>query len=507
MEETRDLLELKNLSKFFPGVVAVDDVSFTVRSGEVHVLIGENGAGKSTLVKMIAGINPIDKGEMYLEGDHFVPDDVVDAQTHGINMVHQELSMMSNRTVAQNIFIGREPMKGGLIKSLDIKKMNEESQKMLNELGVKIDASSKTSDLSIAMQQMVELVKATSSQNKILILDEPTSSLTAPEIKSLFAIVRKLKKSGVGIIYISHRMNEMFELGDRITVMRDGKYVGTREVKNTNEEEIISMMIGRNIGTLFDRTYNECGEVLLETKELTGLRFKNVSIKVHSGEIVGMAGLVGAGRTEVAKAIFGYDPIDSGRIIKSGREIKLNGHSPRKAIDLGISYLPEDRKQEGLFLDFTISDNIIPAVLGRIFPSGIVNQKKQKEIAEEYVKKMSVATTDSGKIVGSLSGGNQQKVALAKWLLTQAEVFIFDEPTRGIDIGAKAEIYALMDELVGNGAGILMISSEMNEVCGLSDRIYAMHDGVVSGELFRGIDDFSEDNVLTIMLGSGGNHE
>lgn len=509
MEQQQVLLEIKNLTKVFPGVTAVDHVSFDIRRGEVHVLIGENGAGKSTLVKMLAGINKIDEGELIFDGESFRPENVLDAQAHGINMVHQELSLMPNRTVAQNIFVGREPVKSKGLKWVDLKRMNEESQKMLDDLGVgeSIKATAWVKDLSIALQQMVEVAKATSTENKLLILDEPTSSLTTPEIKALFEIIQRLKERGLGIIYISHRMNEIFEVGDRITVMRDGKYVGTREVKNTTVDEVINMMIGRNIGQLFDRKWNEPGKVLLETKDLSGLRFRNVNIRVHAGEIVGVAGLVGAGRTEVAKAIFGFDPIEGGQIIREGEEIPLKGYTPKKAIEKGIAYLSEDRKQEGLFLDFTIADNIIPVMISKLFKNGFVNNKKKTEVADEYIEKLSVATTDSEKIVGSLSGGNQQKVALAKWLLTKADLFIFDEPTRGIDIGAKAEIYSLMDELVRDGAGILMISSEMTEVCGVSDRIYAMHDGEISGELVRGRDEFSEDNVLSIMLKKRGSHE
>lgn len=501
--EQQKLLEIRNLTKIFPGVTAVDQVSFDIRPGEVHVLMGENGAGKSTLVKMIAGIHGIDGGDMLLEGKNYAPQSVLDAQHHGINMVHQELSMMPNRTVAQNIFIGREPVKGKVFKQVDLRKMNEDSQALLDKLGVKVNAQTRTKDLSIALQQMVEVAKAISTDNKLLILDEPTSSLTTPEIQALFEIIQILKKEGLGIVYISHRMNELFEIGDRITVMRDGKYVGTREVKDTSIDEIISMMIGRKLVQLFDRTWNQPGKVLLETKNLTGLRFRNVNIKVHAGEIVGVAGLVGAGRTEVAKAIFGFDPIEGGQLFRSGKEISARGHSPQKAIAEGISYLSEDRKQEGLFLEFSISNNVVSVALKDLFKNGILNKAKQKKIADEYVEKLSVATTDAERTVDTLSGGNQQKVALAKWLLTKSEVFIFDEPTRGIDIGAKAEIYSLMDELVKDGAGILMISSEMTEVCGISDRIYAMHDGEISGELIRGKDEFTEDNVLSIMLKGG----
>lgn len=498
------LLEIRNLTKVFPGVTAVDHVSFDIRPGEVHVLMGENGAGKSTLVKMIAGIHGIDDGDMVLSGEVYRPQSVLDAQRHGINMVHQELSMMPNRTVAQNIFVGREPVKGKLLKQVDLRKMNEDSQALLDRLGVKVNAQTRTKDLSIALQQMVEVAKAISTDNKILILDEPTSSLTTPEIKALFEIVRRLKEDGLGIVYISHRMNEIFEIGDRITIMRDGKYVGTRRVKETSIDEIINMMIGRKLVQLFDRTWNKPGEILLETKELTGLRFRNVNIRVHAGEIAGVAGLVGAGRTEVAKAVFGVEPIEGGQLFFAGKEIPAKGHSPQKAIADGISYLSEDRKQEGLFLEFSISDNIVSVALKDLFKNGLLNPAKQKKTADEYMQKLSVVAADAERTVDTLSGGNQQKVSLAKWLLTRSRVFIFDEPTRGIDIGAKAEIYALMDELVRNGAGILMISSEMTEVCGISDRIYAMHDGEISGELIRGRDTFTEDNVLAIMLRSGG---
>ncbi|MCD8082453.1 MAG: sugar ABC transporter ATP-binding protein [Clostridiales bacterium] len=507
MTEQRKLMEIRNLSKYFPGVVAVDKVSFDIAPGEVHVLMGENGAGKSTLVKMIAGIYSVDEGEMLLNGEKYCPENVLDAQAHGVNMVHQELSMMPNRTVAQNIYIGREPETGHFFRRVDIQKMNKDSQALLDGLGVDVDVQARTGSLSIAMQQMIEVAKATSTENRILILDEPTSSLTTPEIQALFAIIRRLRERGLGIIYISHRMNEIFEIGDRITIMRDGKYIGTRVLKDTTIDEIISMMIGRSIGQLFDRTWNKPGKVLLEMRNLTGLRFRNVNMHVCSGEIVGVAGLVGAGRTEVAKAVFGYDPIESGTLLCKGEEISARGHSPRKAIQKGITYLSEDRKSEGLFLDFSIARNIVSVALDQVSKHGLTDRKQETDTAAEYIKKLSIATTDSDKEVGSLSGGNQQKVALAKWLLTGADIFIFDEPTRGIDIGAKAEIYALMDELVKNGAGILMISSEMTEICGVSDRIYAMRDGEISGELIRGKDEFTEDNVLSVMLRGGGRHE
>ncbi len=502
MEQQQVVLQIKNLSKFFAGIVAVDDVSMDIRAGEVHILMGENGAGKSTLVKMIAGIYPIDKGELILDGEPFHPKDVLDSQEHGVNMVHQELSMMPNRTVAQNILIGHEPMTGRFI---DRKEMTRKSQELLDGLGLDINAGTRTGDLSIALQQMVEIAKATSTDNKILILDEPTSSLTEPEIEALFEIVHRLKDQGIGIIYISHRMNEIFQIGDRITIMRDGKYVGTRDVKDVTVDDIIQMMIGRNLENMYSRTKTEVGDVLLELKDFTGLRFRNVNLNVRAGEIVAMAGLVGAGRTEVVKAIFGYDPIEGGSIICKGEEIPRRGHTPKKSIKKGIIYLSEDRKEEGLFLDFSVSKNIVAVVLNRLFRSGFLNNKKEHEESQKMVDRLNISTTSLDKIVGSLSGGNQQKVVLAKALLAESDIFLFDEPTRGIDVGAKADIYALMDELVKGGAGILMVSSEMQEVCGVPDRIYAMHDGEISGELVRGVDEFTEDNVLHAMLGEGGN--
>ncbi len=504
MENSKVLLEIRHLSKYFAGVTAVNDVSFDIKAGEVHVLIGENGAGKSTLVKMISGIYPIDRGELFLEGKKYHPENVLEAQEKGINIVHQELSMMPNRTVAQNIFNGREPIKKGLVKLVDEKKMNSDSQTLLDGLGVRVNASDITKNLSIAMQQMIELAKAVSTDNKILILDEPTSSLTAPEIKALFGIIADLKKKDVGIIYISHRMNEIFEIGDRITVMRDGGYVGTRIVKDTNIDEIINMMIGRNIDQMYTHTKRTLGKKILETKKLRGLRFRNVNIDVKEGEIVTLAGLVGAGRTEIGKAIFGFDPIEGGELFIDGKSVNTSNYDTKKAIAKGIAFLSEDRKQEGLFLDFSIAENIVPVCLDKIFKSGVVNNSVEKEIADKYVDKLKIATTDAYKLVGGLSGGNQQKVALAKWLVTQAKLFIFDEPTRGIDVGAKSEIYELMDELVNNGAAILMISSEMSEVIGISDRVYTMNEGEITGCLIRGIDEYTEDNILTYMLKKGG---
>ncbi len=493
-------LEIRGVTKRFPGMVAVNKVSFSIMQGEVHILMGENGAGKSTLVNMIAGILPIDEGELYLEGKQYHPANVVEAQKNGVNMVHQELSLMDNRTVAQNIFLGREPTKGKWLKTVDFARMNRESQQLIDDLHIAISSTTLTKDLGIALRQMVEVAKANSTKNKILILDEPTSSLTEPEIKSLFQIIRNLKEKGVSIIYISHRMNEIFQIGDRVTVMRDGCYIGTRNLSEINTDTLISMMIGRQLESRHARNPGEKGKVLLHTDKLTGLAFHNISLTVHTGEIVGLAGLVGAGRTELGKAIFGIDPIESGALSINGQTVDAKNHAPHKAIAMGLSFLPEDRKKEGLFLSFSIAVNMVSVILKKLFPGGITSKKKENAFAEENCRTYKVATTNAQKIVSGLSGGNQQKVVLAKWLATQSRLYIFDEPTRGIDIGAKSEIYRIMDLLTERGSGILMISSEMAELLAVADRILVMRDGELAGELVRDVDEFSEDNVLSLML-------
>jgi ABC-type sugar transport system ATPase subunit len=498
------LFEFRDVYKEFPGVRAVDNVSLTIRKGEIHIIIGENGAGKSTLVKMAAGIYSVDRGEMIFEGKPFSPVNVVDAQNAGIHMIHQELSLMPNRTVAENVFIGREPLNKW--KLVDQKAMNRLCKKFLDELEIDIDPCAKIKELSIAQQQMVEIARAISADNKkLLIMDEPTSSLTQKEIDKLFGITRRLKAEGMSIIYISHRMQELMDIGDRVTVMRDGAYVGTRDAATLEMQELISMMVGRKIENIYNRTQQKAGAEILRTQQLTGLRFRNANICVHSGEIVGFAGLVGAGRTELVKAIFGYEPIVDGEIFMEGKPVQKKGYNCRHAINHKISLLPENRKMEGLFINLSIKDNIVQSSLHEMFPRGIVHDSKICQEANNGVKNLKIATTSIHKSVCELSGGNQQKVVVAKWLVTESKLIIFDEPTRGIDIGAKAEIYSIMDDLAVKGAAIIMISSDLPELLGLADRIYVMKDGDIVGEVARTDSQaFTQEHILKLAIEGAG---
>lgn len=498
------MLDIKNLYKSFPGVIAVNDVSFQIRKGEVHVLIGENGAGKSTLVKMLAGIYSIERGSLILDGEPYTPQSVIEARAKGISIIHQELNMMTNRTVAQNVFVGREPLKGNL-GLVDVKTMNIECQRILDSLQLDIKATTLVKDLSIAQQQMVELTKAISMNNKVLIMDEPTSSLTSKEISNLFQVVRRLKSQGVSIIYISHRMEEIPVIGDRVTVMRDGCFIGTRDVSSLEMQELITMMVGRKIEDVYNREYLVPGEEVIRTEGLTGLRFRNVSISARKNEVVGIAGLVGAGRTEIAKALFGYDPIEKGRIILKGKDIPVKKHNPIAAIRSGIAFLPENRKEEGLFLSMPIRKNISQVVLKRLFRNGIIKESLEKKIAKDAISKMRIMTTSDEKLVNELSGGNQQKVVVAKWLTTNSDLVIFDEPTRGIDVGAKSEIYSLINEMARNGKAVIIISSDMPELIGLADRIYTIKDGEVTGMLEHDPETgFDQERIMSLII-EGGN--
>ena len=490
---------MHHLTKRFPGVVAVNDVSFDIYKGEVHIIIGENGAGKSTLVKILAGVYKLDRGEMMLEGVPYTPEGVRDAQRHGINIIHQELNLLLNRTVAQNVYIGREPINGPL-NLVDMNRMNRDCKALLDSLGIDISPTERVANLSIAQQQMIEVAKAISTNNKLLIMDEPTSSLTQREIDNLFTLTRKLRDSGIAIIYISHRMQELLEIGDRITVMRDGAYVATCNACDADMKELIHLMVGREIDDIYCRLYNKCADEVLRVEDLSGLRFRNVNLHVLAGEIVGIAGLVGAGRSELAKAIFGYDTIDSGKVILEGKEISHKRYDTHHAVNNAISFLPEDRKLEGLCVHMSIRDNIMQPSLGKIFKTGLVDRKKMEEISEKSVQDLRIVTTSTTKQVCHLSGGNQQKVVLAKWLVTDSKLFIFDEPTRGVDVGAKSEIYALINELARQGAGVLMISSDLPELLGLADRIYVMKDGEMTGDLSCGSEGFTQENILSLAI-------
>lgn len=476
------LLEMKNITKIFPGVKALDNMNFNLKSGEVHILIGENGAGKSTLMKILAGAYAPDAGELYIEGKKVTKFSPIAAKKNGIGIIYQEFNLVPYLTVAENIFIDHMPKKAGFV--VDKKKMHIEAKKLLDSLKMKVDTYALASSIPVAQQQMVEVAKALTHDLKILIMDEPTAALTDVEIEQLFRIVRELKKKGIGIIYISHRLQELPIIGDRVTILRDGKYICTRDIKDINTSELVKLMVGREIKDLYNHTRHKAGEVTLKVENLCSKKQKleNINIELRKGEIVGLAGLVGSGRTELARAIFYIDPYDKGAIYLRGKEIgrKL---TPRQVIDLGISLLPESRKEQGLSLILPISQNIVMASLNRIFRKGIIRSKLEKKIADKYINEINIVTPSMKQKAVNLSGGNQQKVVLAKWLCTNGDVIIFDEPTRGIDVGAKGEIYSLMNELVKQGKSILMISSELPEIIGMSDRIYVMRNRRIVKEI------------------------
>lgn len=495
------LLEIENIRKEFVGVLALDDVSLSIRKGEVHVIVGENGAGKSTLCKIICGLYPKNSGNLCFEGIDYNPRNVRDAQHTGINMIHQELNLLKHRTVAQNIYVGVEPISNKLLKTINVKKMNSDCKALLTSLGIDyIEPTMLIKNLSIAQQQMVEVAKALSHKSKLLIMDEPTSSLTEREVENLFRLTRKLRDDGVSVVYISHRMNELMEIGDRVTIMRDGKYIGTYNIGEITMDEIIMLMVGRKITKLYNRSFNEPGEEALSVRNLTGLRFRNVNLNVRRGEIVGIGGLIGAGRTELMLSIFGYDAIESGEIYLFGKKVSTKGWNPNKAIAGSMALLPEDRKGLGLILSMPIKANVVQSSLKNMFKSGIIRKKEENEAAEKYVKKLRIVTPSIDQLVENLSGGNQQKVVLAKWLCTNCDLLIFDEPTRGIDVGAKAEIYELMNELAENNCAIIMISSEINEILNLSDRIYVMKDGEIKGEIDHKKDVITQEAVLSLAM-------
>lgn len=471
------ILEFRNISKAFPGVKALDGVSFGLSQGEVHVIVGENGAGKSTLMKVLSGAYTADEGSVVFEGKPIVNNSPKVSEELGIRMIYQELNLVPELSIAGNMFLGHE-LKNGIF--VNKREQNRRSREILSDLGMKLNPATLVKNLSIGEQQMVEIGKALSTNAKVLVFDEPTSSLSDSEIREMFRIIRLLKQRGVGMFYISHRLEELFEIGNRVTVLRDGKHILTDQVSNLSMSQIIENIAGRKIERLYPHVKAKTGDVLLETKNLTGERFQNINLKVLAGEVVGLAGLIGAGRSEVAKAAFGVDPYNAGEVHIQGRKVKKK--SPDSTQKAGMCLLPEDRKTEGLALSLSIRENVTIASLSRMNPTGIINGKKEKIKMNEYIDKLHIASSSMEKLTKFLSGGTQQKVVLAKWLLSNAKIFIFDEPTRGIDVGAKNSIYELMDSLVHEGAGILMISSDLPEVIGMSDRIYVMSGGRIVGE-------------------------
>ncbi|UUZ96861.1 sugar ABC transporter ATP-binding protein [Paenibacillus sp. P25] len=480
-----DLVAMEGIVKEFPGVRALDGCRFELRRGEVHALVGENGAGKSTLMKVLTGVYRKDAGRIVYCGKEADIPDTRTAQSLGISMIHQELNLALDLTATQNIFLGREPRRGMKL-FLDEKKLNEQAGRIFQRLGIQLDPGVKISELTVANQQMVEIAKALSFDSKVLIMDEPTAALSEAEIASLFRIIEQLKAEGVGIVYISHRMDELKKITDRITVMRDGAYIDTVATPDTPIERIISMMVGRELyHTISPAETGDTRETVLEVRNLNrGKRLKNISFVLRKGEILGFAGLVGAGRTEVARAIFGADPIDSGEILVHGRKARIK--SPHDAVRAGIGYLSEDRKQFGCLVDMDVKTNTaISALHSFATPWGWMNDRQMEEISQEMVARLDIKTPTIGQQVRYLSGGNQQKVVIGKWLVRDCDIFIFDEPTRGIDVGAKGEIYKPLDELASQGKSILMISSEPPEILRLSHRILVMCEGKITGELKR----------------------
>ena len=480
--QRKSILQMKGISKTFPGVQALDSVDFDLYPGEVHVLVGENGAGKSTLMKILAGAYAADEGSIILDGEvqaHWTP---AVARAKGVAMVYQEFTLVPYRSVMENIFLGREKRRAGIL--LDKTTMHKEAHEQMEAIGVPVDTYTPVMGLGVAQQQMVEIAKALFVQARILILDEPTSALTVREIDQLFDALSRLKERGVGIIYISHRLEETSVIGDRITVLRDGQSIDTKAIADVSIDEIVRMMVGRKIKDLFPRHYREPGEMALRVEGLrTRDRLRDVTLEMRFGEIVGLAGLVGAGRTETARAIFGLDPYTAGTIEIMGK--KVRNITPTSAVDMGIGLLPEDRKRDGLFPILSLKGNIIMASLRKLFPLGILRPQKERKTAQEYVQSLRVQPANLDRHVRYLSGGNQQKTVIAKWLAVGPKVLVFDEPTRGIDVGAKAEVHAIMDQLANEGNAILMISSELPEIMGMSDRIYVMYEGTVAGEFSR----------------------
>ena len=486
------ILTMKGIDKSFPGVHALDHVDLEVRKGEVHALMGENGAGKSTLMKVLTGIYSKDSGTITFEGREVEFTNPREAQDAGIVIVHQELNMLGHLTVAQNIFIGREFMKG---KFIDDRKMNEEARKLFDQLGIDIDPTETMSRLTVGKQQMCEIAKEISHDAKVIIFDEPSAALTEAEIEELFKIIRDLRERQLGIVYISHRMDEIKVITDRVTVRRDGGYVGTLITKDCTKEDIINMKVGRVIyeDPKTESQVAKDAPVVLKVEHLNaGRMVQDVSFELRKGEILGFSGLMGAGRTETMRALFGADPKQSGDIYVNGEKVDIK--SPKDAVRHGIGYLSEDRKRFGIIVDKSVAENSTMATLDEYMKGLFIDKKKENDVAQKYVDILKTKTPGVDQLVVNLSGGNQQKVVIAKWLVRNCDILIFDEPTRGIDVGAKSEIYHLMNELVAEGKSIIMVSSEMTEILRMSDRIVIMCEGRKTGEL--GIEEATQERIM-----------
>ncbi|MEK4406415.1 sugar ABC transporter ATP-binding protein [Sporosarcina sp. FSL K6-6792] len=475
------MIEMTGISKSFDGNSVLTNVEFSVKKGEIHALMGENGAGKSTLMKILTGIYARDTGEVKVRGKLVDFKNPKEAEHAGIAVIHQELNILPDLTVAENLFLGNEKTfgKSGILKT---KEMNKKAKVILGELGLDVDVKTVARELSVGKQQIIEIAKAMSSNAEVIVMDEPTAALTEREIVSLFETIRALQSNGVSFVYISHRMEEIFSLCDRITILRDGNYVGVKEIKETSFDEIVQMMVGRELGERFPERNATIGDVKLTASGLTrNGHFEDISFELRKGEVLGIAGLMGAGRTEVAQSLFGYKKLQKGTISLNGKPVKIS--SPLQAKKLGFGYVTEDRKSEGLIVDFSVKDNLSLTNFNKVSSNGIIKANEEKVLYETMVKRLGVRTSGPNQAAKSLSGGNQQKVVIAKWLGIEPNVLILDEPTRGVDVGAKKEIYSIINELAEKGVAILMISSELPEIIGMADRVLVMHEGTLTAEL------------------------
>lgn len=498
MENKTPLLEMQNISKSFPGVKALQNVNLKAYGGEVMALLGENGAGKSTLMKILSGVYTKNEGKIFIEGKEVNVTGIKDAEALGVSIIHQELSLLPNLTIYENIFLGNEKY-NGIFRKLDKKYMIEKSRELLGRIGFTTDPSTMTSDLTVGEMQMIEIIKAVSKNSKIIIMDEPTTALTDVETEKLFEVIEKLRSQGIAIIYISHRMDEIFAICDRVTVLRDGQYIGEAMVKDVDKDSLIAMMVGRKLEEQFPYREEKKGNVVLKVENLSYKnKVKDVSFEIKSGEIVGFAGLMGSGRTETAKTIFGEYKKTSGEVYINGQKVNIN--SPKDAITHGIAYLSEDRKKEGLVLNMTVGTNMTLSNLKKYENAfkRIDTKEELKEI-KEYIEKLSVKTPSHTQIMKNLSGGNQQKAIIAKWIMLSPNLLIVDEPTKGIDVGAKKEIYEVLNELKKDGKAIIMISSDMAEILGVSDRVIVMNEGKVTGELSR--EDATQESIMKYAVG------
>jgi len=491
-----NILEMKKINKQFFGVKALDNVDFSVKKGEVHILIGENGAGKSTLMKILSGAYHMDSGTIKFDGEELHISNPHYAQHKGISIIYQEFNLIPEMSIAENIFLGREPKKKtGLV---DWKKMRNETKEILDKLEVDVDPKTIVKTLSVAQQQFVEIAKALSFGAKLIIMDEPSATLTPKELERLFLVIKELKEHNVSIIYISHHLDEVFQIGDNLTVLRDGKLVDSLPVSSTNKNEIIKMMVGRELKNTYPQRTSKPGKPLLKIENLSKKSvLNNIDFTLHEGEILGVAGLVGSGRTEMVRAIYGADSKDSGEVSLKGENLRI--HSPRDSIKNKIGLLPEDRKRQGIVLGMSVKSNVSLASLEKVIRGILINKKIEQKKVGEYFDSLKIKAPSQEVMVQSLSGGNQQKVVLAKWLFTDCDIFIFDEPTRGIDVGAKYEIYQLMNELTNQGKGIIMISSEMPEIIGMSDNVIVMHNGEITGRFQR--EELTQEKIMISAAG------